>query len=409
MLPALAISTAPPVNPITVQQLLGAASGHHPSIRSAKRLADAAQQDIESARRRYWPEISVVAESNARNDRPGTSTQSARLQQTLFDFGQTANIVSEATATSQLSQAQILVEEQNLHLQVIGAWQQVIVSDMRLQIAQRSLDILAQYEALMQRRVKANASPRIDLELVRARIYQTQAEQTSAQTQLEGGIFSLEQLTGFTGLRFQVTALQTSLTTQDLQQSRLLLPDLLSDYVAHHPAVKAVQIEQKIIEAQLQTLKAAQLPSIYFRLEQPLNKTPPLNNTKASYFVGLSYNTGVGFIGLSQIQSQALRLQSAQEKINVVQLDVQRALNSDQLDLNNALMRIRASELSVSGASQILESYQRQFQAGRKSWLDLLTAARELSQAEFTLAEAKGSALGAYYRLLVRSGKELSQ
>lgn len=52
----------------------------------------------------------------------------------------------------------------------------------------------------------------------------------------------------------------------------------------------------------------------------------------------------------------------------------------------------------------MLASYERQFQAGRKTWQDLLNAAREVAQNEFNLSDAQSAMQGAMYRLQVRLG-----
>jgi outer membrane protein, adhesin transport system len=51
----------------------------------------------------------------------------------------------------------------------------------------------------------------------------------------------------------------------------------------------------------------------------------------------------------------------------------------------------------------VLESYERQFVGGRKSWLDVLNSLRELTQLEISLAESRAVAAAAYYRLRWRS------
>jgi adhesin transport system outer membrane protein len=50
-------------------------------------------------------------------------------------------------------------------------------------------------------------------------------------------------------------------------------------------------------------------------------------------------------------------------------------------------------------ARTVFESFGRQFNAGRKSWLDLMTAARELATAEVQMAELSGAELLTAWRL----------
>jgi adhesin transport system outer membrane protein len=81
-------------------------------------------------------------------------------------------------------------------------------------------------------------------------------------------------------------------------------------------------------------------------------------------------------------------------------------LLSDQEELANTRRRITALEKSVTGSDLVLASYQRQFQAGRKTWQDLLNAARELAQNQYALVDAQAAMMGAMYRLQVRMGQD---
>jgi adhesin transport system outer membrane protein len=55
----------------------------------------------------------------------------------------------------------------------------------------------------------------------------------------------------------------------------------------------------------------------------------------------------------------------------------------------------------------VLVSYQRQFQASKKTWQDLLNAVRELAQNQYALADARASLQGAMYRLQIRTGQDI--
>jgi adhesin transport system outer membrane protein len=81
-------------------------------------------------------------------------------------------------------------------------------------------------------------------------------------------------------------------------------------------------------------------------------------------------------------------------------------LLSDQEEWSNTRKRIAALEKSVQGSDLVLASYQRQFQAGRKTWQDLLNAVRELAQNQYALVDAQATMMGAMYRLQVRMGQE---
>ena len=52
----------------------------------------------------------------------------------------------------------------------------------------------------------------------------------------------------------------------------------------------------------------------------------------------------------------------------------------------------------------VLASYERQFQANRKTWLDLLNQVRELAQNEYALVDAQASLVGSRLRLEINMG-----
>lgn len=389
----------------TLSYLLKAATEHHPSIKSSLRSAEAAVNDIDVAKRQRWPQISVVAETNNnQSDVMASALRVARLQQTLWDFGRIGSLVNEAEKRAHLASIEAELQEQDLHIQVISAWQQLIASHQRMLVAQTHLQTLYAYRSQMQRRVEAQASPSIDLELVESRVLQGQVELTSAQTQYEHSLFVLEQLTATKGLSSHISSLVPTFDTRHLTtEMRRLQQTNWSDVAQQHIVVQAAQLQHLIASNLVKTISAEQYPQIYFRLNQPLSKTQPFNNTKPSWFVGLSYTPGAGFSGSAQVESQVIRAEAARENIGKAKLDIEQALLSDYRDFSSSLARLSSIEQSVNGAEKVMESYQRQFQAGRKSWLDLLNAARELSQSQYMLAETVSTIAAAYERLQIRT------
>jgi adhesin transport system outer membrane protein len=57
----------------------------------------------------------------------------------------------------------------------------------------------------------------------------------------------------------------------------------------------------------------------------------------------------------------------------------------------------------------VVDSYLRQYRVGRKSWLDVLNAQREVVQAEYTLVDYQSLLLGASYRLAILAGDLTSE
>lgn len=58
-----------------------------------------------------------------------------------------------------------------------------------------------------------------------------------------------------------------------------------------------------------------------------------------------------------------------------------------------------------SSTDEVVASYLRQYQVGRKTWLDVLNAQRETTQARYTLADLEAGIQAAHLRLLMLSGR----
>jgi adhesin transport system outer membrane protein len=404
-------STSPPLTlgpsdppQLALASLLRAASANHPSLRVSQGFVSASLQDIEAAKRLRWPELNLIAETDSKRNSGAGATKVARIQQNLWDFGRVSAIVSEAQTKNALEEHRRNLQEQDLHLQVISAWQQMRNATLRLRYAEQYTQLLNSYLAQMQRRVAALASPSIDLELIQSRVLQAQVEQANAKVQLEQSIFLLEELSGLSQLSRALEHVEPIPSLQFFQHKHA--PFLQFDWTAaanQHPSVLAAQAEYQASNQQINIQKAGLLPQIYFRLDKPLGTTQLNNNTRESWFIGLSYSPGAGFSGLSQVQSQVLRAQAALDQINVTQLSITRDMRNDLREYTSALNRLASQEQSLEGAQKVLESYQRQFQAGRKSWLDLLNAARELSQTQYGLADTQAALEGVLHRLKLRS------
>ena len=56
-----------------------------------------------------------------------------------------------------------------------------------------------------------------------------------------------------------------------------------------------------------------------------------------------------------------------------------------------------------------MESFERQFNAGRKTWLDLMTVAKDVAQNEMQLAELRGAELQTSWHLHILTSDNYSQ
>jgi hypothetical protein len=134
-------------------------------------------------------------------------------------------------------------------------------------------------------------------------------------------------------------------------------------------------------------------------MDKPVGNNYANANNSTLVFAGLSYTPGAGFANAVEAQALSTRIAKSEQGVLVALKDSQETLQNDREEFLNANAQISALEKSVDGSDMVLASFERQFQANRKTWLDLLNQVRELAQYEYTLADAQASLVGSRLRL----------
>jgi adhesin transport system outer membrane protein len=330
-----------------------------------------------------------------------------QLEQTLWDAGRVTARINESQAMVEQGQIKTVLQRQELHLQVVAAWQNLLGAVARSQVAHQTLSRWGAFQAQMKRRVEAEASPRIDLELANARLLQTEVELETAQSSLQVALTRLEQLSGEQNLAAHLSRLPPIPSLLETQGSVEKLAQ--TDWhrvAAEHPSVLRAQFEAQQVKSRLKAKQAEGWPQVYVRAFQPIGAIPTSSDTSMTTFIGLRYSPGAGLANVVEAQALETRISSSEQMVVTAHRDVRQSLQTDNEELMNTRKRIAALEKSVEGSDLVLASYQRQFQAGRKTWQDLLNAVRELAQNQYALADAQAAMMGAMYRLQVRMGQD---
>lgn len=400
---------AVPLLPVELSTLVTAAIRNHPLVQSAQAQQRAALQDVAVAERSKWPTLSATTESTVGGATAASEAMTLRIEQTLWDNGVGDARISAVATAADIAALQVTLERQDLAVQTINAWEAMLAAQRRLNAATTTVAAIEGFKAQMTRRVDANASPAIDLSLVEARLLQTQVERLAATNALKIALKKLTQLTGLNQLANQpwadATRVAAPLSRAGVAAFQMQISQAdWSLVAANHPLVQKAQLEYAVASAQLKAKLADRWPQAYARIEQPLANNPLTGSNQASVLVGLRYTPGAGFSTQLEAAALAERLDAQTHDIEAATRTVAQLIFDDEQVFETNAAQAQAQLASLQGAQQVLASYERQFQAGRKTWQDLLNAAREVAQNEFNLSDAQSAMQGAMYRLQVRLG-----
>jgi len=365
----------------TLPQLLTSALQSHPSVQSRQALAQAAKSATESAKWAMYPTPSLSLESVGAS--ASDSAYSAdnrvvymRLQQPLWTAGRLTAGLDRGQAGELYSQASTQEARQQLSLRVINAYAEWLTSVAKADTIEKNL---GNYQALREqisRRIQEGVSATNELTLVDGRVQGSKAELALTLAQRDVSVSRLGQLTGA-----PVLAVQLSRERPEVVGLPGDLASLQEQALETDPNLRLAQASYQSADAALREKRADLLPEVYLRLERQYgNFTTPGQPAQSRIFIGMTSRFGAGLSVFSEEQRAVAQAESTREDIQTQRRAVLEQVGVERVFLESFTARIAASRLGVAAAAELVDSYGRQYLAGRKTWVEVMNAQRELLQ-----------------------------
>lgn len=389
----LCLPAAVQATEISLGNLVRTALAYHPQLRGQQNRQQAATAAIEAARWDFWPTPSATVEkANTSASDPSYKGDSMvtylRLQQPLWTGGRLTGALNKAQAKANTSEGDLQDTRQQLALRVLQAWSDALVANEKLQAYERALVLHKRLLGLVERRQSEGASAQADVALASSRVSTLQSDMEAVKVQLKTALDTLRSMTGL------------KLGSDILPQARLLvepqraagLDALISSARENSPQLTKAQAAVQAALADIEIAKSSLSPEFYARLERQYGSFQVANQAAQSrIFVGLNTSFGGGLSRLSGMDSAVAQHQAALDDLQYQQLTLEEQITKEQALVQAAQLRRAGLESAIQGTADVAESYERQFLAGRKQWLDLLNSARELAQSEVQLADVIGA------------------
>ncbi len=391
-----------PAQAAGVAELLTLVMEGHPSLQSQSRLVDGAQAELRGANWQFYPTPSVSTEqvNAARNDalysKDGRVT-TFRLQQPVWTGGRLSAGVSRAEAAVAAAQAQVEESRQTLALRALQTWGEWKLGEQKVQIQREVLQAHEQLRDLIRRRVEAGLSAEADEVLAQSRLEQVRADLAGAQAQLAAALARFEQLAG---QRLEPARLASFVVPP--RPVRDELPALLERAWRHSPTALKLQAQMKQQDMELQLRKAQLMPEVYVRAEHQQGSYSATGASSGNrLFLGLSFSPGAGLSATAGIDAVLARQQAMQAEMEVSRRSLNEQVSVEQIQLLSLEARERSLRAGLGWTQAMVDSWARQFRNGRKTWVEVMNAARELAQAQAALADAEVGQRVAQWRLAV--------
>ena len=402
-LAALLLCTLP-VHAQRLEQLINSALASHPSAQGQRALVESAEAGVDSARWQFYPTPSVSIETAqaSATDRlyqGDNRVSTARLQQPLWTGGRLTAGMDKAAAGLVVSQASLEEVRLQLGLRVVQAYGDWLSAYLKTLTNENSLATHLRLREQVKRRLSEGASAESDLTLAVTRLESISADVTAARAQAEVALARLGQLLG-SPVDGAVLAQVVAAPREFANAGRTSAQALLEMALGIHPTVAKAQAQARVQEAVVGERRADLSPELYARIERQYgNYNFPNGEPQNRLFIGLASRFGAGLSTLSNIAAARTQHAAALTEIEVQSRTVSEQVLSDYALAVSTVSRLASIQASLKAAADVSTSYDRQFLAGRKSWLDVMNAARELAQTETQLADLQSTQVVVTWRL----------
>lgn len=352
----------------TLAQVLAKVWRDNPQVVQAERGLQATGFDIAAARSGYLPYLQVQT-ALADNTEDSVSTLYAVLP--LWNGGLTGAQVAEAKARQKIAAAELVRVRQELGLQAVEAY--VNVAQAQEQAVQWSAYVgaLKRLLASIQRRAAEGAAPEADVQTAVARLRQ-------AESGMEGNravmLINRAQL---------ARLLLATPGSVDWPDDAYLLSDAEIESVGTraelHPSRVLALAEVKTQEAVARGARASLWPEVSLQHRRQLEGVVFDPSNDATLVVAqFQSNNGVrGFLGYKAEQQ---RLDSAKANADAVLREIAATVEVGRTQLATSAMQLLVQAQAADASSALVDSFMRQYEVGRKTWLEVLNAQREANE-----------------------------
>jgi adhesin transport system outer membrane protein len=384
-------STFANVGPVDLNTVLREAVTQHPDIRARRDDQQAATDRLEAARWGRFPGLSAQIET-----RSGGPQTVLRLEQPLWNGGRISSQINASQAELNVAGATLSEVQLDVLHRSAGAFFDILRLESRLKTA---LANEAEHQRLLEiirRRIAAEVSPSTDETQAAARWRQAITERIQTKRQIETARFLLTQLVG--------RQVQELLSPTYVQMGRWSEASLTDAALRFSPERQRLVGQVDVAEAQIGLAQSQIMPSVVAGYQSMLGALP-FGEDRGRAYIALQVQTGGGLSSMASVRAAVSKKTAAVEAIEAHDRRLTQSVRTSWAESLALTEQVEPVRKLLVGSEEIVASYLRQFQVGRKNWLDVLNAQREKTQAEYSYSDIEYPLMLSSVRLLLLAGR----
>ena len=385
VMPSLSLLLALITGPVSaavdgLQAALQATLTRNPAVLGKQAQFRASGLLVEAAEAGRLPSFSLQASDLSNSSNSGQ----ARLRQPLWAFGKIDGAIELAEARAAQSRAELLQSSRQLLEETAATYAQLLGLRARLQVAERNVEEHEKLLGLISRRREGGVASQADQRLANSRLISASANRDQLQGALDNAGHELYALT-----RAQLAAQEPVATTL------MELPaegELQAQAELQEAGILLRQVAVRVAERSAAQVKAELLPTLYAQFEHDIAADSASGYSPNRFGLVLEAQVdGFGLVGSKRLKAEAALIAAAEEELHGARHQAQRRISSLLTQRRTQQQLIEAQQEALIAVEETLASYLRQFDAGRKSWLDVLNTQRELADIRQQLEAARSN------------------
>ncbi len=386
---AIATDSLDSFSSLSVEQAMQFAINTHPLILSAEGQYRAAKSELTASRWSRFPTVGASAQESSTEVKQDVTTASMPI----WMGGRINADIDLAKSKRDGALSGVSEAQQTVMLETIGFFFDYFKSEKKLEIASQNVDEHQRLYEIIERRVAAATSPDVDTMLAQARLQSARSAQIQAISVRDISKASLELTVG--------QEIVSVLVEDSPEPLGINLNEAVALGISVSPRIARIQSEVKGFEANIKSAKSALYPQVSLSYEKRYNDPDPSRVDQEETFVSVQFQPGAGFAVASSISAAKQRKQSARDSLEAEKRELRRQIKTAWNEYASVSFQLEPSKMLVDATTSVVESYLRQYAVGKKSWLDVLNAQREATQARNTLVDFEVQYLTSLYRLKV--------
>jgi adhesin transport system outer membrane protein len=362
----------------------------HPDMRARLGDQQAAIDRLDAARWGRFPGMSAEADT-----RSSVPLALIRLEQPVWNGGRINSQINVSQAELSVASATLSETQLDLLERSAGVFFDILRLESRLKTASANEAEHLRLVEIIRRRVAAEVSPSTDETQAAARWHQAITERIQVIRQIATARLLLAQLTG--------KSASGLLAPAGINMDRWSETTLLEAAMRAAPERQRLMAQATAADAQIGLVKSQVMPSVVVGYQSRLGALPAGEDRGRTY-IAIQVQTGGGLSSFATVRAAVSKKIAANEAVEAHDRRLAQSVSASWAESIALTEQVEPMRNLLLGSQEIVASYLRQFQVGRKNWLDVLNAQREKTQAQYSFSDIEYPLMLAKVRLLLLAG-----